>query len=575
MGFWEWMGFENPRDSPKTEQPKEGLPQVTDNVRDSGQTFVFGRSNAGEQVDEKAAMQIPTVYACVRLLAESIAALPLHLYRMTDDNGNKEKARDHPLYKILYRQPNPEMTSFVFWETLMTHLLLWGNAYAQIVRDGKNTVLGLYPLLPENVEVDRDESGELYYIYHAYTDEVPGEQNKDIYFRRDEIFHVPGLGFNGLIGFSPIAMMKNSLGTSIAVDKYGSSFFKNGAQPSGVLEHPGVVKDPNRIRDSWEVVRCGLRAAGRSCGHRRHQPHRGAAGLSDRHTLQGFGSAYIIIKRYMIMKKIFPLFAVIIVLVLAVCSFHIIPTGYTGVKTSFGQIQETTIQSGKLNFCIPFVQSIHKVNNKQQDKHIEAQVWGEASDKTPVYAADVIVTYQVLPEKSAWLYANVSDIKNLVGDELVASAIKSAMAELGPNEVTNRTKIEPLAQQKLAESLVQKYGDDVVFVNKVVINDMNFEDAYNEAIQQKSIAQQNADKQKIENEAAIAKAEADKQVAITNAEAEAQKTSIAADAQAEANRKLAESLSDTLIDYQKIQKWDGKLPTVSGGNALVSIDPAE
>ena len=105
------------------------------------------------------------------------------------------------------------------------------------------------------------------------------------------------------------------------------------------------------------------------------------------------------------------------------------------------------------------------------------------------YAADVIVTYQVLPEKSAWLYANVSDIKKLVGDELVASAIKSAMAELGPNEVTNRTKIEPLAQQKLAESLVQKYGEDVVFVNKVVINDMNFEDAYNEAIQQKSIAQ--------------------------------------------------------------------------------------
>lgn len=154
MTFWEWLGFEKPRDSPKTESPpKEGLPEVTDNVRDSGQTFVFGRSNAGEQVDEKAAMQIPTVYACVRLLAESIAALPLHLYRITDENGNKEKARNHPLYKILYRQPNPEMTSFVFWETLMTHLLLWGNAYAQIVRDGKNTVLGLYPLLPENVEL--------------------------------------------------------------------------------------------------------------------------------------------------------------------------------------------------------------------------------------------------------------------------------------------------------------------------------------------------------------------------------------------------------------------------------------
>lgn len=277
------------------------------------------------------------------------------------------------------------------------------------------------------------------------------------------------------------------------------------------------------------------------------------------------------------MKKhrVFSLFTVIFVAFLLFRSVTIVPTGYTGVKTSFGQIQETTIQSGKLNFTVPFVQSIHTVNNKQQDKNIEAQIWGEASDKTPVYAADVIVTYQVLPERSAWLYANVSDTKNLVGDELVASAIKSAMAELGPNEVTNRTKIEPLAQQKLAESLNQKYGEGAVFINKVVINDMDFEEAYNTAIQQKSIAQQNADKQKIENEAAIAKAEADKQVAITKAEAEAQKTSIAADAQAEANRKIAESLSDSLIEYQKIQKWDGRLPTVSGGNALVSIDPAE
>ena len=92
MGFWEWMGFENPRDSPKTEQPKEGLPQVTDNVRDSGQTFVFGRSNAGEQVDEKAAMQIPTVYACVRLLAESIAALPLHLYLLLSQGATSMPA---------------------------------------------------------------------------------------------------------------------------------------------------------------------------------------------------------------------------------------------------------------------------------------------------------------------------------------------------------------------------------------------------------------------------------------------------------------------------------------------------
>ena len=252
MGFFDSFMATTPHPRPR-DAPK--APEIQDNVRDSGQTFIFGKSDAGERVDEKSAMQIATVYACVRLLAETIAGLPLHLFKYSDKTGNgKERAVDHPLYKLLYRQPNPEMTSFSFRETLMTHLLLYGNAYAQIVRDGKNTILGLYPLLPENVEVDRNEKGDIYYIYHAYTDEVPGEQNKDILFRRDEIFHVPGLGFNGLVGFSPIAMMKNSLGTTIAVEKYGSAFFKNGAQPSGVLEHPGVLKNPERIRENWSQV---------------------------------------------------------------------------------------------------------------------------------------------------------------------------------------------------------------------------------------------------------------------------------------------------------------------------------
>jgi len=246
MGFREWLGFQRPRDAPRRK-----LPEVTDNVRDSGEIFVFGKSNAGETVDEKSAMQIATVYACVRLLAESVASLPFHLYRVSDNESGKEKARDHPLYKVLYRQSNPEMSSFTFREVMMTHLLLWGNAYAQIVRDGKNGVLGLYPLLPENVEVDRDTNGQLYYIYHAYTDEVPGEHNKDILFQREDILHIPGLGFNGLVGFSPIAMMKNALGSALAVEKYGSSFFRNGAQPAGVLQHPGVLKNPEKIRENW------------------------------------------------------------------------------------------------------------------------------------------------------------------------------------------------------------------------------------------------------------------------------------------------------------------------------------
>ena len=253
MGLFEWLGI-SPRDAP-------ALPEITDNVRDSGQIFTFGRANSGERVDEKSAMQIATVYACVRLLAETVAGLPLHLYRMKDEISEKERAVDHPLYKILYRQPNPEMTSFSFRETMMTHLLLWGNAYAQIIRDGRNGIMALYPLLPENVETDRDENGQIYYVYHAYTDEKPGENNKDIYFRNDEIFHIPGLGFNGLVGFSPIAMMKNSLGTTLAVEKYGSSFFRNGAQPSGVLEHPGVLKNPEKIRENWSDVYGGANNA--------------------------------------------------------------------------------------------------------------------------------------------------------------------------------------------------------------------------------------------------------------------------------------------------------------------------
>jgi HK97 family phage portal protein len=254
LTIFERLGLAKPRDVPR-------LPEIQDNVRDSGTIFSFGRAVSGEQVDEKSAMQIATVYACVRLLAESVAQLPLHLYRYTDSGTGKEMALDHPLYSIIHRQPNPEMTSFTWRETMMVHLLLYGNAYCQIIRDGRNSVVSVYPLLPENVEVDRDEHGEIYYIYHAYTDETPGEKNKDIFFRREEVLHVPGLGFNGLVGFSPIAMMKNSLGSTLAVEKYGSAFFKNGAQPSGVLEHPGVLKNPEKIRQNWSDVYGGANNA--------------------------------------------------------------------------------------------------------------------------------------------------------------------------------------------------------------------------------------------------------------------------------------------------------------------------
>ena len=217
----------------------------------SAYTFFFGGSTSGKAVTERSAMQMTAVYSCVRILAEAVAGLPLNLYRYTEDGG-KEKAIDHPLYLLLHDEPNPEMSSFVFRETLMTHLLLWGNAYAQIIRNGKGEVIALYPLMPNKMTVDRDSQGQLYYRYYRGTDEAIRDKEQLITLRPSDVLHIPGLGFDGLVGYSPIAMAKNAIGMAIACEEYGAKFFANGAAPGGVLEHPGTIKDPQRVRESWQ-----------------------------------------------------------------------------------------------------------------------------------------------------------------------------------------------------------------------------------------------------------------------------------------------------------------------------------
>lgn len=252
------------------------------------------------------------------------------------------------------------------------------------------------------------------------------------------------------------------------------------------------------------------------------------------------------------------------------CCFKIVPTGYTGVRTTFGQISERTVSTG-FNFKIPFVQSIKLVNNKQQDKEFADEVWGETVEKTPVVASDIIVTYQINSSKSSWIYANVSNRDDeLIEQNLVSSAIKSAMVELDVKDVTNRSKIEPLVKDKLAASLTEKYGEDTVVIQKVVINNMDFESSYNEAIAAKSIAQQTYEKQQIENDTAIAKAEADKKVSIMNAEAKAESTRIAAQAEADANKMLSDSLTDEVLRSKYYDKWNGELPKVMGENAVIT-----
>ena len=242
MGIKSLFGFGQARDKP------------TNKAADAGYSFLFGRTTSGKPVNETTAMQTTAVYACVRILSEAIASLPVHVYQYKD-GGGKEMVIDHPLYQVLHDEPNPEMTSFVFRETLMSHLLIWGNAYAQIIRDGAGRVLGLYPLLPNKMDVQRDDKGEIYYVYSRSSDENPNfKEYGDIKLKKEDVLHIPGLGFDGLIGYSPIAMAKNAVGMMLACEEYGASFFANGANPGGVLEHPGVLKDPSKVRDSWNAV---------------------------------------------------------------------------------------------------------------------------------------------------------------------------------------------------------------------------------------------------------------------------------------------------------------------------------
>lgn len=231
-------GFFRARDKPKN------------STNGGAYSFSMGYSNAGKIVSVRSSMQLTAVYACVRILSETMAQIPLQLFERTE--RGLTAATDHPLYPILYEEPNPEMTSFAFRETLMTHLLLWGNAYAQIIRNGRGEVLALYPLMPDRMTVDRDNNGRIYYAYQTSNSDAPTLKDGTVRLTPYEVLHIPGLGFDGLVGYSPIAMAKNAVGLALAAEEYGSKFFANGATPSGVLEHPGKLNDPSRVRESWQ-----------------------------------------------------------------------------------------------------------------------------------------------------------------------------------------------------------------------------------------------------------------------------------------------------------------------------------
>lgn len=215
-------------------------------------------TNAGAKVDHSSVMGIPAVWACTRIIAESIASLPLHLY--TRKGRGKDRASNHPLYGLLHDMPNPEMSAMSFRETLTYHILHWGNAYAEKDLDQLGRVKALWPIPPDRVEVRRDmDTMKIFYRVRledtGVTQDIP----------RDSMLHVPGLSYNGIVGMSPITKMREALGFALATEEFGARFFGAGTHPGLVVSHPGKLGEQayKNLKDSLATKYSGLGKAHR------------------------------------------------------------------------------------------------------------------------------------------------------------------------------------------------------------------------------------------------------------------------------------------------------------------------
>lgn len=209
------------------------------------------QSTTGLTISENNALELSAVWACIRVLAETIGQIPFPFYRRVGDG--KERARDHPLYAILDDMPNPEMDAFTFRETLMGHLCAWGNAYADIEIDRAGRIKHLWPLRPDKMKPAR-ENGRLVYNYRLPKTDRP------ITLPAERIFHLHGLGFDGLQGYNPIRLHRQTIGLAKATEDFGSRFFANDARPGAVLQHPGTLSEDaqDRLRKSYEKEHRGL-----------------------------------------------------------------------------------------------------------------------------------------------------------------------------------------------------------------------------------------------------------------------------------------------------------------------------
>ena len=252
-----------------------------------------------------------------------------------------------------------------------------------------------------------------------------------------------------------------------------------------------------------------------------------------------------------------------LILLILGCSITFVPTGYIGIRTAYGQISGSPVSTG-IHFHVPFVENIHKMNCKQQEMVFDKdKIWSETSERTEVYAENIVVDYQINAEYGAWIWSNIEEWDtNLVKRTSIESGLKAAFKQYNDTDVTDRSKIEKTAKEYIQKSLNTKYNNQVVTVISVTISNINFSDAYNDAIEKKAQAKLSAEAQAYENQKTIdqAKAEAEKQR--IEAEGKAKAKVIEAEAEAEANEKISKSITPEVLQREWIQKWNGKTPSV-------------
>lgn len=215
-----------------------------------------GKTAAGARVNEQTALQLSAFYCGVRVLTDAVAQTPLILYRRRP-GGGKDRATDHPAFDVLHTRANPLMSAFTFRETMQGHVVVWGNAFAEIQEAGDGTVEALWPLLPDRTHVEVVE-GEKFVITT-----LPGGQQVPL--RAAQVLHVPGPGFDGITGRSLVFLARQSLGLTKATEQFGATFFGSGTKLSGILQHPGALTEASRenLRRSWNEMHEGLSSAHR------------------------------------------------------------------------------------------------------------------------------------------------------------------------------------------------------------------------------------------------------------------------------------------------------------------------